>query len=77
MNEYIDFAEYFEEFNTAGKLIRERVVPLRTRYLFRNVLQRLLESVGFQIIEEYRDYNKNPYDGTGEMIMVAHRLEHP
>jgi hypothetical protein len=33
----------------------------------------LLETVGFQLLEVYRDYEASFYDGTGEMIMVAHR----
>jgi len=35
----------------------------------------LLESTGFQIIDVFRDYDKNAYDGTGEMIVVAQRAE--
>ena len=63
----------FEEFEVAGRPVRERVVPLRTRYLFHDELQLLLETVGFQVLEVYRDYEENCYDGTGEMIMVARR----
>ncbi len=69
---YFEFK--FEEFDTARQLVRERIVPLKTRYLFRHELQLLLETVGFHIMEVYRDYSKNPYDGTGEMIVVAGRL---
>jgi len=74
VNQVRHFEFKFQEFNTAGRLVRERVVPLKTRYLFRHELHLLLETVGFQITEVYRDYNKNPFDGTGEMIIVAHRL---
>jgi len=74
-NQVRHFEFKFEEFNTVGRLVRERIVPLKTRYLFRHELQFLLETVGFQVAEVYRDYNKNPYDGSGEMIMVAHRIK--
>lgn len=73
VNQVRHFEFLFEEFDTTGRMVRERVISLRTRYLFRHELQHLLETVGFQIMEVYRDYDKNPYDGTGEMIMVARR----
>jgi len=73
VNQVRHFEFKFEEFDTAGQLVRERVVPLRTRYLFRDELQLLLETVGFQSVDVYRDYDKTPYDGTGEMIVVARR----
>ena len=63
----------FEEFEVAGRPVRERVVPLRTRYLFHDELQLLLETVGFQVLEVYLDYEESCYDGTGEMIIVARR----
>jgi len=61
----------FEEFDPKGKLVRERLVPLFTRYSYHDELQQLLEKTGFQVLEEFRDYNGHPYDGTGEMIIVA------
>jgi SAM-dependent methyltransferase len=64
----------FEEFDAAGALVRERLVPLHTRYTFRFELQLLLERAELELIEVYRDYEKNPYDGTGELIAVARRL---
>lgn len=74
VNQVRQFEFRFEEFNAEGRLVRERIVPLKTRYIFRHELQLLLETVGFQITDVFRDYNKNPYDGSGEMIVVAHRL---
>jgi len=73
VNQVRHFEFKFEEFNTDGSLVREQIVPLKTRYIFRHELQFLLETVGFQITEVFRDYNKNPYDGSGEMIVVADR----
>jgi SAM-dependent methyltransferase len=63
----------FEEFDQTGTLIRERTLPLDTRYTFRYELQLLLEKTGFELLEVYRDYEKNPYDGIGEIITVAQR----
>jgi hypothetical protein len=54
-------------------LVRERQVPLFTRYIFRDELQGLLETSGFEIAGVYRDYDRDPYDGSGEMIFVAQR----
>jgi len=55
------------------KGLRERLVPLASRYIFRFELQLLLERAGFELIELFRDYERRPYDGTGEMIAVARR----
>jgi SAM-dependent methyltransferase len=63
----------FQEHNAGGELVRERTLPLTTRYTFRYELQLLLERAGFEIVDVYRDYDMNPYDGTGEIIAVARR----
>jgi len=63
----------FEEYDRAGRLVRERTVPMDTRYTFRFELQLLLERSGFEVLELYRDYDRNPYDGTGEIIAVSRR----
>ena len=63
----------FEEYDTNGELVRKRTLPMNTRYTFRYELQLLLERVGFELVELFRDYDKNPYDGTGEIISVARR----
>ena len=75
VNQVRQFEFKFEEYDQEGKLVRERLVPLYTRYIFRDQLQWLLEKVGFQLMNVYRDYNMNPYDGTGEMIVVACRCD--
>ena len=72
-NQIQHFEIPFEEFDQTSTLIRERTLPLDTRYTFRNELQLLLEKTGFEVLDVYRDYDKNPYDGTGEIIMVAQR----
>ena len=63
----------FEEYDVNGALVRERTLPLTTRYTFRYELQLLLERAGFELVDLFRDYDKNPYDGTGEIIAVARR----
>ncbi|MFQ5630951.1 MAG: class I SAM-dependent DNA methyltransferase [bacterium] len=63
----------FEEYDAAGALVRERSVPMDTRYTFRYELQLLLERVGFKRVDVFGDYDKNAYDGTGEIIAVARR----
>ncbi|HBY95260.1 MAG TPA: hypothetical protein DEP84_15130 [Chloroflexi bacterium] len=65
----------FEALDAAGRLVRKRRVPLFTRYTFRDELQDLLGNVGFRVVHLFRDYNRNQYDGTGEMIVVAQRLD--
>ena len=65
----------FEEYDAAGALVRSRTLPLSTRYTFRYELQLLLERVGFEVVDLYRDYNRNPYDGAGEIIALARRPE--
>jgi len=64
----------FEEYDRAGALVQERTVPLYTRYTFRYELQYLLERAGFEVLEVFRDYERVPYDGTGEMIVVARKV---
>jgi len=63
----------FEEYSPDGELVRTRQVPLQTRYTFRYELQLLLEKTGYQLKTIYRHYLKNPYNGTGEIIAVAHK----
>jgi SAM-dependent methyltransferase len=77
-NDVVDQIKYteirFEEYSPSGDLMRERTLPLNTRYTFRYELQLLLEKAGFECVDFFRDYEKNPFDGTGEIIAVARRL---
>lgn len=71
--EQVTFCEMrFEEYEE-GALVRQRTVPTYTRYTFRYELQLLLEHAGFEVQDWHRDYERNPYDGTGEIIAVATR----
>lgn len=45
----------FEEFDTAGTLVHERLIPLYTRYTFRYELELLLERAGLAIVDIFRD----------------------
>jgi len=67
----------FEEYDTAGGLVRSRTVPLATRYSFRFELQLLLEKAGFEIEALFGDYDKRPFDWTGEIIFVARKSPAP
>jgi SAM-dependent methyltransferase len=67
------FEFLFEEYDAGGLLVNSRLVPVQTRYTFFDEMVDLLETAGFEVREVFRDYNKNPYDGTGEMIIVARR----
>jgi SAM-dependent methyltransferase len=71
VNQVRHFEFKFEEYDPAGALVRERHIPLRMRYLFQHELYGLLETVGLQVVDTFRDYNRSPYDGTGEMIVMA------
>jgi SAM-dependent methyltransferase len=65
----------FEQYDAQGALVRQRTLPLTTRYTFRYEMQLLLERAGFELVDVFRDYDRNPYDGTGEIITVARRPE--
>jgi cyclopropane fatty-acyl-phospholipid synthase-like methyltransferase len=64
----------FEEYHPDGELIHTKRVPMDTRYTFRFELELLLEKAGFEVRSIFRDYERNPYDGTGEIIAVAQKL---
>lgn len=74
-NDVINQVQYAEirseEVDSTGSLVRERESPLNTRYTFRFELQLLLEHQGFEVVDIYRHYDRNPYDGTGEIIAVS------
>jgi cyclopropane fatty-acyl-phospholipid synthase-like methyltransferase len=65
----------FEQIDAEGATVRERTFSMSHRYTFRYELQLLLERVGFEVVDVFRDYGRNPYDGTGEILAVARRPE--
>jgi len=68
---------HFEEYLPSGTLVSERTLPLNTRYTFRYELGLLLERAGFECLDFFRDYERNPFDGTGEIIAVARKPRLP
>ncbi len=63
----------FEEYNLGGDLVNALNVPISTRYTFHFEMQLLLEKAGFEMVDLFRDYEKTPFDGTGEIIAVARK----
>lgn len=63
----------FEESDMEGALVGTKIVPVFTRYIFWDEMVSMMEGVGFEVVDIFRDFDRNPYDGTGEMIMVARR----
>lgn len=63
----------FEEYDPKGELIQSTLVPLQTRYTFRYELQLLLERAGYRLLSVFKDFDRNPYDGVGEIIAVAEK----
>jgi SAM-dependent methyltransferase len=65
----------FEEYDPAGELLHERTLPIDTRYTFRYEMGLLLEKASFEVLDFFRDFEKNPFDGTGEIISVSRKPE--
>jgi SAM-dependent methyltransferase len=65
----------FTQVDAEGATVHERTFSMSHRYTFRYELQLLLERVGFEVVDVYRDYDRSPYDGTGEILTVARRPE--
>jgi hypothetical protein len=63
----------YQEVDQNGILVRERTLPIDTRFTFKFEMQLLLERAGFQIIEFLGDFKKKPYDGSGEIIPVVRK----
>lgn len=63
----------FEEFEEVGAMVGTKVVSVFTRYTLRDEMVSMVEGVGFEVVDIFRDFDGNPYDGTGEMIVVARR----
>lgn len=68
---YFEFK--FEEHDSEGRPVRERTVPMPMRYTSRYELQLLMERVGFEVVDVFRDYERQPFNGKGEIIMVGRK----
>ena len=60
-----------QQVDAEGATVHERTFSMSHRYTFRYELQLLLERVGFEVVDVYRDYDRNSYDGTGEILVVV------
>lgn len=72
-NQVLHFRFRFEECNASGEIVNTAEAPMDMRYTFRYELQLLFERAGFQVTDVFRDYERHPYDGTGEIIMVGRK----
>jgi len=63
----------FEEYDRKGNLVHTKKAYMDTRFTFRYELELLLDKVGFRVQNIFRDYKKNTFDGTGEIIVVAQK----
>ncbi len=54
-----------------GEVVDNQSVAFLMRYFFRFELEHLLARAGFESFELYGDFERGPYDGTGDMIFVA------
>ncbi len=61
-----------QEVNGRGEVVRETYRDHQLRYLYRFEVQHLLEACGFQILDVYGSFQREPLDETSpEMIWVA------
>ncbi|MBN1901735.1 methyltransferase domain-containing protein [Candidatus Sumerlaeota bacterium] len=68
---YFEFK--FEEKDRNGLMVRERTVPMDMRYTLRYELQLLMERAGFEVVDVFQDYEKRPFSGKYEIIMVGRK----
>ena len=68
---YFEFM--FEERDSEGQPVRERTVPMNMRYTGRYELGLLMERVGFEVVDVFRDYDRQPFNGKYEMIVVGRK----
>jgi len=75
VRQILHFRFRFEERLPSGELVSMMEVPLDMRYTFRYELQLLFEKSGFEVMDVFRDYDRNPFDGTGEILMVGRKAD--
>ena len=73
VNQVVMYEMRFDEHDAAEDLVRQRVVPMHTRYTSRWEMQLLLERAGFVVEHVYGDYDRGEFDGKGEIICVARK----
>jgi SAM-dependent methyltransferase len=72
-NQVLHFRFRFEERDGAGEIVNTVEAPMNMRYTFCYELQLLFEKAGFEVTDVFRDYERRPFDGTGEIIMVGRK----
>ncbi|MBN2581981.1 MAG: class I SAM-dependent methyltransferase [Planctomycetes bacterium] len=72
-SQILHFEFRFEERDDQGRTIRESTVPMTLRYTSRYELQLLMERVGFEVVDVFRDYERRPFNGKYEIIMVGRK----
>jgi SAM-dependent methyltransferase len=65
----------FEEFNPAGELLERRERPLHMRWTFETEMRHLLRLCGFEVLEVYSSYRKDPRRYGGGLLWVARKVE--
>lgn len=64
----------FEELDERGEVIEKRTRPLRMRWSFEPELRHLLRLCGFEILNTYGSYSKEPRRYGGGIIWVARKV---
>jgi len=71
-NQVITARNIVEELGQTGELVRTVHVDYQLRYLYRFEMQHLLESAGYQVLDVYGGFDREPLDeDSTEMVWVA------
>lgn len=60
-----------EELDDHGKVVSKTYIPLSLRYAYRYEMQYLLEVCGYRIEALYGDFQRGPFQHSGEQIWIA------
>lgn len=71
VNQIVYFEFKFEETDSSGNAVSEKIAPMIMHYTWRYELQLLMERAGFEVTDVFQDYEKNPFSGKYELIMVG------
>ena len=71
-NQIIDVRMIIEELNGAGEMVRKLYRDFQLRYIHRYEAQHLLELCGFQVLDLFGDFERQPLDeASNDMVWVA------
>jgi SAM-dependent methyltransferase len=65
----------FETFDESGKIIDTRIRPLKMRQTYRTELEYLFELCGFEIVNVYGGFNREPAEGICNLIWIAKKSD--